>query len=510
KSLALVGGNVSLNGGGLFARGGQVELGGLSAAGTVGLNGDGSLSFPVGVQRGDVSLTNSAYVYVSGGGGGNIGINARNLELSGGSLFYAGIESGLGTPGAQAGDIKIDATDRVKIEGRSGSPSGIVNSTGNFSLDSSSIIEPGNAGNVVINTGTLEGIGNILIGSATNGEGNAGRVTITAKDKVSLTGESTNNNFEGFAFLVSFVGSSGTGNGADIIINTPSLSLSNSGVLASTLGQGNAGNIELKASESISVGSRSQLQAATSGGGNAGNIVIDAPDAAVFFDGANTLASTAVGEDSTGKGGDITIKARDFSVTNGASLFTTTFGQAEAGRLANAGNIQINVSENVSFAGGSYLSSSTLGQGNAGNVNVSADGNISFDGKGSESSRTGIFSSVGTGAEGNAGNIELQARSVSVTDGAQLVASTSGKGDAGSVRINATDTISFTGVDNNGTASGIFNTLGTGAEGKGGNIELQASSVSITDGAQLIASTYGKGDAGSMKINATDAVSFLE
>jgi filamentous hemagglutinin family protein len=504
NSLALVGGNVNLNGGGLVAQGGRIELGGLSVAGTVGLNGDGSLSFPVGVPRGDVSLTNRAIVGVPAGEGGNIAVHARNLELSGGSLFSAGILSGLGTPGAQAGDITIDATDRVRIEGTTNFVGGIFNLTG-FGSNSSNITEPGNAGNIVINTGTLEGNGYVAILSSTNGQGNAGKIIITAKDKVSLTGESANTN--SFASVGGSVGSLGTGNGADVVIDTPSLSLFNAAIQTSTSGQGNAGNILLKVSEFISL-SGASLGADTFGRGNSGNIVIDAPNAAVSFDGANTVVSTFVGRASTGKGGDITIKARNLSATNGASLSTSTFGRAEAGRLANAGNIQINVLEDVSFTGGSSLNSSTFGQGNAGNVTVSAGGKISFDGTSSDS-RTGIFSIVGTGAEGNGGNIELRGRSVSVTNGAQLISSTLGKGDAGSVRINATDTISFAGVNPLfGFPSGIFSSVGSTGEGKGGDIELQARAISLTDGAQLIASTFGKGDAGSLRINATDIVSF--
>ncbi len=39
-----------------------------------------------------------------------------------------------------------------------------------------------------------------------------------------------------------------------------------------------------------------------------------------------------------------------------------------------------------------------------------------------------IFSSLGTGAEGSAGKIETAARSLSLDDGARLVADTSGEG----------------------------------------------------------------------------------
>lgn len=54
NSLLLVGGDINVDGGGLYAVGGRVELGGLAGAGTVGLNGYGdnlSLSFPDSVER---------------------------------------------------------------------------------------------------------------------------------------------------------------------------------------------------------------------------------------------------------------------------------------------------------------------------------------------------------------------------------------------------------------------------------------------------------------------------
>jgi large exoprotein involved in heme utilization and adhesion len=73
QSLLLVGGNVSLDGGSLYARGGRIELGGLAGTGTVGLNVDNnnlSLSFPDVVERADVSLSNDAEVNVRAGGGG--------------------------------------------------------------------------------------------------------------------------------------------------------------------------------------------------------------------------------------------------------------------------------------------------------------------------------------------------------------------------------------------------------------------------------------------------------
>lgn len=82
----------------LNAFGGLVELGGLASAGTVGLNDDGNnsrLSFPNSVERSDVFLSDRAQVNVFAGNGGSITINARNLEMTGGSFLRAGARSTL-------------------------------------------------------------------------------------------------------------------------------------------------------------------------------------------------------------------------------------------------------------------------------------------------------------------------------------------------------------------------------------------------------------------------------
>jgi hypothetical protein len=43
-------------------------------------------------------------------GGGNIKIQARNVNLAGQSILRAGIATGLGSPDSQGGDVTINAT----------------------------------------------------------------------------------------------------------------------------------------------------------------------------------------------------------------------------------------------------------------------------------------------------------------------------------------------------------------------------------------------------------------
>lgn len=56
----MLGGNVSFDGGNVTAPGGIINLGGLTETGTINFADDGSLTFPEGVARGDVSLTNAS------------------------------------------------------------------------------------------------------------------------------------------------------------------------------------------------------------------------------------------------------------------------------------------------------------------------------------------------------------------------------------------------------------------------------------------------------------------
>jgi filamentous hemagglutinin family protein len=92
RSLLLLGGNVSLDGGGIVALGGRVELGGVVGTGTIGLNINQntlSLNFPDSVTRTNVSLVNGSGVNVNGEGGGTIQIQAAQLLMSGQSLVVA-------------------------------------------------------------------------------------------------------------------------------------------------------------------------------------------------------------------------------------------------------------------------------------------------------------------------------------------------------------------------------------------------------------------------------------
>lgn len=216
RSLLLVGGDVKLDGGRLFAPGGRVELGGVAGTGTVGLNANGNelrLSFPTDVLRADVSLTNEAEVNVRAGGGGSIAINARNLDVLGGSKVRAGIASGLGSPDSKAGDIEVNATETMTVAGE-------------LSFLANAVLPEGvgKAGDINITTGSLFVKEGGYFNSSTQGRGDAGSLTINARDTVSFDGTDPNGETGG---AVSTVAEGAVGNGGDINITTGSLFVTN-------------------------------------------------------------------------------------------------------------------------------------------------------------------------------------------------------------------------------------------------------------------------------------------
>ena len=92
--------------------------------------------------------------------------------------------------------------------------------------------------------------------------------------------------------------------------------------------------------------------------------------------------------------------------------------------------------------------------------------------------------------------------SLAVTNGAELNASTFGQGDAGNVRLTIQGAASFDGTTPNGRfSSGIFSSVNEGTTGQGGNVELSADSLSITNGATLSASTFGQGNGGNIALS---------
>ncbi|NJO98003.1 MAG: filamentous hemagglutinin N-terminal domain-containing protein, partial [Pleurocapsa sp. CRU_1_2] len=504
QNLLLLGGDVSANGGGLVASGGRIDLGAVTGEGVIGINNNGSLNIPDSISRGNVSLTNGAGFLVAGDGGGDIAIAAKNISLDSDSTIDAGIYSNFGSPNAQAGDIIINATGTISVKD---DDSYIVNSV---FADAT-----GTAGNLTIDTNDLIVSNGGQIGAVTFGQGDGGNLTVRASN-IELEGASSDGQFSSGLFTT--VESQAQGNGGNLTINTDNLSLRDRAqVSGSTLGQGDAGNILVNATDRISLDNESTINSNIEQGavGNGGQIEID----------TNTLDLTNGGQVLTivreagnnlpagqGNAGKIAIDVNDSLTLNGRSeesqFSSAIYSYLSTGAKGKAGNLEINT-RNLVVQNSGEISSSTFGQGNSGNIFITADNSISLD---ADSTIVNNVQSIN--AVGDAGKINITTGSLSAKNGSQINSFTRGRGNAGDITIQATDSVTFDGFGSDGLPSGLLSNVEAGAVGNGGNINLKAGSLSLTNGGQLEVSVFGEinalaggeGQSGSVSIDVNDTL----
>jgi len=301
KSLLLVGGNVELQGGQLHALGGRVELGGLAGTGTVGLDNNLHLSFPDGVARADVSLSNGAIVSASGAGG-VIEVQGRRITITDGSQIKTQtIEFG------QPGRLLVTASDSVELSGTSAD--GKL-----FSALLSQTFGSEPAGELTIQTGKLIVQDGAQVSADTFSQGDGGKLTVLASDSVELSGKSTladGREVQSGLFTVASdpYKTGNIGDGGDLTIQTGRLIVRNgAGVAVSrqVSDSGNerkAGNLEI-AARSIQL-NRGFLTATTQSG-KGGNITLQVQDLLILRHGGE-ISTTAGTRNQGGDGGNINI-----------------------------------------------------------------------------------------------------------------------------------------------------------------------------------------------------------
>jgi len=354
----------------------------------------------------------------------------------------------------------IDIRERIDASSASGKAGDITVVTNDqLSLDGSFIISntfgTEKGGDITIDTGSLFATGDAQIETSTFGKADAGKVTIVADDTVTFEGNSDNpNNTTG---IVNNIEQDAIGDSGGISITTGSLMVNNGAQL-----QARVGKVDLFGTGNV-----------RKSWGNSGNINIVARDT-VSFDGGGFEndggAFTSVEGQGNGTAGDINIQAKSVSVTNDASL-----------------------------------QSNLIGQGNGGNLNIVASDSIILDGA-QNSILTRINSSgEATDGKNGGGNVDIETRSLYLTNGARIVASTFGKGNAGNVTITVVEDIVFDGnlvnQFDNTIYSGVLSQVVEGARGNGGTIDIEANSIAITNTAKVDSSTGGAGDAGPITIS---------
>jgi large exoprotein involved in heme utilization and adhesion len=327
----------------------------------------------------------------------------------------------------------------------------------------------GKAGNIQITTGSLSVTNSAQISSFSDGQGNAGNITLNARDTITFDGVVEKSPLGGSA--ITYLGNNGIGNAGNISVSARALFLKNGGqLLAESIGgQGNAGNITINAADTV---------------------VIDG----MGINGSNSGVQTfGIGNSNAG---DIQLTTGTLSLTNGGTLSSSS--------KANAGNITVNARDAIAIDG-------TVSNGTPSSINsillsggVGKGGNIQLITNSLTVSNGGLLESF-TAGQGDAGNINLSTGSFSLTNGSELLSGTAGRGNGGDININARDSVTLNGAGSNGGFTGVFSGVSIGGVGKAGNLNLTTSSLSLNNGAQLATSTvFGNG--GDIKVTAQDYI----
>ncbi|HBB34198.1 MAG TPA: filamentous hemagglutinin [Cyanobacteria bacterium UBA8803] len=548
QSLLLVGGNIAIDGGGVNALGGRVELVGVAGSGTIGLDINGnnlSLSFPEDAVRSNIFLTNKAVVNTSGEGGGEINVWGRGVTLNEGSQIVGT------TLGEKAGGgLTVDASESVELLGTgfnnfertfiAGGLSGKLRpfnpGTGLFT----GTVGTGAAGAIAINTKELILRDGGIILSPTFSQGAGGSLTVRASESVEASGSG----------LITATLRGATGAAGSITVNTQQLIVRDGAVVATTtLGEGAGGEIVLRASESVEI-LRSPARIlvptgiATStigGNGSAGGIVIDT-GRLIVRDGAQISAASGsriLDIPTGGRGGNLIVKASEFVEVTGFSddnRFPSILSSS-TDSTGDAGNVALKTRQLIIQKGARVSASSTFGTGNGGNLTIDASDWVQLIGAVNtrvigasnipNSERTGAGGglytqtriagnagelTINTGyllvqdgmtvsaitSAGRGGNITVTANTVEVVNGGQLRTTTEAGEDAGDIHLIVRDRVILTGAD-----SGLLANTTEGSSGNGGSILIRnPNSVLIRDGARVAVDSKGTGVGGDIDIQA--------
>ncbi len=472
KTLALLGGDILIDGGALTAPMGNIELGSVGGNSFIHFNAIAN-GWDVGYQDvsefRDLQLDNLAIVNATGEGGGAIALQGRQIKILNGSAVVSE------TFGATDGKpITLNASELVEINGSD--PTGENLNLGFASLGiflpvssrlASNTFGAGKGGDISINTPKLlllDGA-QIEIQTLVNpanppmATGNSGNILIKATELVQLQGKKP---------LL------GVTDNASELLPIP------------------ANNTDLVDSVSlnrfIDIGRSSSIDAASASNGKSGNINI--------FTNRLTVLDGAVIENvpfGSGDGGDIVIEASESVTIAGNSQSDNDFGGIIASNTfdaGNAGNINLTTTQ-LSLQDGGGITTSTLTSGKGGSITLNAS-KIEILGISGNGKIPSGFGSETFGA-GDAGNLSVNTEQLNIRDRGQITVRGTSFGSPGNLEINANSIQ----LDNRAVITAATES------GSGGNIKLDiAENLTLGDNSQISAQARGNADGGNVDISA--------
>ena len=489
NTLALVGGDILLEGGNLTADRGRIELGSVAGAGTVSLMPapEGfSLDYGEIESFGNLGLTQESSIDASGPGSGNIHLVGGNISALDSSAI---LNNTLGA--SNGGQIEILAADTFAMDG------------GNFLVGIiGQTIGSGNSGDVNIAAQNVQLTNSATISTTAKASGDAGDINITTENLL------IQGSLEPRRSSKIEANRAGNGNGGDINIEAQNIQLADFGIISTqSIGDGgDGGDINLSVAGTLTL-EMSSFITGTTGNANGGDINIAAQNVQLSNLGIISADTGLFLPTAQGNGGDITlIVAETLTIDGLGSIINTSTGSN--GR----GGTTIVTAQNVRLANGGKIIASTSGSGAAGTIDLTVADTLIVDGEDSNPNTTivlnrfsGIISQAGTSAfgnlvpaaTGNGGNVNITAGNIQLSNGGNISGTTNGAGNAGTIDLAATGGIEI-------DAASVTSSVTSEATGNGGVLRLRAPRIALTHSASLDTSTDGSGNAGSIALIASD------
>jgi len=502
-----------------FIQTGPVAFNGAGSAGAVSITADTSLTMTntiidasaisAGGDAGSVTLQTSGPLSLTDsfigtlasapGNGGDVTITGQDVTFTRSAVFTDVDDGSFGfTPDpvmsqVHPGAVTVTAQNTVTLSGSfAGDPTIFpIISTRTFDtpLDAGSVTIAGKT--VDLSNGSIDATTSAAVGDLPRA-GTSGTIEIRGND-VNLsqfnlrsinsygfasTGKGGNILLQGFdnqlansiqltdsQINVASVTSGGSGN---IEFQTQGLTLSNTIVVADAFSAGPAGSITVHGAQSVALRSNSVME-------------------------SSALISLAFPEAPVGPAGTILIETQQLTMHGGSALKAADAPQSRG----NAGSITVRgtngSAQSILIDGsGTGMFTDAEGNGAGGNINLFAN-TVTLQNGGTLSATTSGTVSTATG-----GSILVKADTVSLTTGGTMTAASRGAGASGEVVVQGLASPGKS-ILIDGSGSGIFtNTQGTGA---GGNILVNANSVTLQNSAQISSSSTGTGIAGDITIN---------
>ena len=492
KTIALIGGNIILEGGLVKTKFGRIELGSV-ASGDVDFNFTPNLqlSYDNAQTFQDIQLSQGALVDAKNflqnplkidnsinqnfADAGLIRINAKQLSLIGNSFIFLQNQGNL-----PPGSININATESLEIT--------------DGTIRSQSFIT-GVGGDIAVSTKLLTMKDSAFLAAFNYGLNSGGNIDIKASDSIEIIGST----FLNRASSNIVTNTLNSGDGGNVDISTNQLKVLDGGIISSTsFNDGNAGNLTINAGEFVEVigfepkfAAGSFVTSLTLGSGDGGNLTLNTQRLTVK-DGGRVDASTA----SSGAAGSITINATDkvelagvgsieeivipSRITSAADIADKSLQEVFGFPLiltGESGAIAINTNQ-LNITDGALLAVKNDGEGNAGKLQVRAD-SININNRGSISATT---------TSGGGGDIDLNTQNLLLRSNSNISA-TAGAGDGGNINV---DTQILTALENSD--------ISANSEGSfGGKVAINAKGVFGTQFREFptpesdITATSGKG-----------------